>query len=147
MGWCSELCLFVPVPGTIQKQSEIVLLPCPLTRTGKGSRGMSYSNKLSRCQGKAAALPINTKMRCPPATSSMLTCSHHPIVVQHFKAIVANYVEVLRALLLQHGPLQLELWTGLVHLFGFQPGLVPWFVICDCLRFVSVPVFLSLFAF
>lgn len=58
---------------------KLQLFPCPLTQTeqpGKGNRGISYSNRFSRWQGKKQVISISTllstKVPCPPRCSSGL---------------------------------------------------------------------------
>lgn len=77
-------------------------------------------------------------------TARGITGCHHPILQQYFRATVAICVKVLRTLLQQDRPLRLELGTVLLHLFGLQPGLVPWFTICDFSEACLSPCFLGL---
>lgn len=64
--------LFVSVPGTTQQQSEIAAPSLPPQQPVKGGRGMSYSDRFNRWQGKNNSYfhqcpPVSMRVPCPPA--------------------------------------------------------------------------------
>lgn len=69
---CSSL---YPCQEQPSSKVKLQLLPCPLAQTEqpvRGNRGMSYSNRFSRWQGKNNSYfhqrpPVSTRLPCPPA--------------------------------------------------------------------------------